>query len=136
VNLKSVIEMTASPAPTDAEGASPAGGVLVLGVDGVGIDDVVEVEGDAAVSVADEPQADRPQTSAGTTARSVVVRVMVVPSRWGGPGGSHRKEFGTDRHPDCGETSILCRRGAEARHHALIRLHRNGVRTPDDCEFC
>lgn len=136
VNLKSVIEMTTSPAPTDAEGASSVGGVLVLGVDGVGIDEVVEVEGDAVLSVADEPQADRPHTSAGTTARSVIVRVMVVPSRWSGPRGSHRKEFGTDRQPDCSKTSILCRRGVDACHHALIRLHRNNFRLPIDCEFC
>ena len=80
LNMKSAIEMTAYPASVVAEGDSLPGSVVVLGVDGMGIDDdVVEVEGNPAVSVADEPQADSPQTRARTTARSVILRVMVAP---------------------------------------------------------
>jgi hypothetical protein len=45
----------------------------------MGIEYGVEVEGDAAGSVADEPQADRPHTRAGTAVRSVILRVMVAP---------------------------------------------------------
>jgi hypothetical protein len=80
VNLKAAIEMTASPVPAVAEGDFVPGSVEVLGVDRMGIDDDVgEVEGDPAVSVADEPQADRPHTRARTTATSVILRVMVAP---------------------------------------------------------
>jgi len=79
VNLKAAIEMTASPGRAVAEGDSVPGSVVVLGVDGMGLDDdVVEVKGDPAVSVADEPQADRPHTRARTPATSVILRVMVA----------------------------------------------------------
>jgi len=47
-----------------------------MGIDADVVD--VEAEGDPAVSVTDEPQADRPHTRARTTATSVILRVMVA----------------------------------------------------------
>lgn len=73
-----------------------AASVVVVDSDGVGATD--EVADDALVPVSDEPQADRPRASAGTIARSVILRVMGA-SGSGGRDDDHGKQFGTEPHP-------------------------------------